>query len=200
MIYTRSPLAYIVSFAILIGGGVWASIKIKGALDNSHKVDQQARRLDLLSQGKLGSNMLLPANLGRALAQVKARVGPGARVVSVAVNDTSAEFVYLNGGRVAGAEETSITPVLQPREETFDDPGSPRKASFPLALLDPAVPGRFQPSIRRLHGLGDFNLSSATLARDVLTHRPDWTITGSGGGRDLTLEARPDGSRLKRLG
>jgi hypothetical protein len=200
VIYTRRPLAYVVSLAILIGGGVWAAIKIKGAFKSSNRVNQEARRLDLLSQGKLGSSMLIPGNLTRALGQVRARVGADAKIVSVAVNITSAEFVYLAGGRVAGLMETSVKPVLEPQQETFDDPGSPRRAGFPLRLFDPTVPARFMPAIRRLHGLGDFTLSSATLARDPLTHKPDWSIAGTGGGRDLTLQARPDGSGLKRLG
>jgi hypothetical protein len=199
VIYTRSPLAYVVSLAILIGGGVWAAIKIKGAFESSNRVDQEARRLDLLSQGKLGSSMLIPGNLTRALGQVRAQVGPDAKVVSVVVNTTSAEFAYLARGRVAGLQETSVRPVLEPRQETFDDPGSPRLAAFSLRLLDPTVPARFVPAIRRLHGLGDFSMSSATLARDVLTHKPDWTISGTGGGRDLVLQARPDGGGLKRL-
>jgi hypothetical protein len=199
VIYSRSPLAYIVSIAIFIGGGVWAAIKIKGAFENSNSVDAQARRLDLLSQGKLGSSMLLDRNLGRALHQVHATIGPNPLVVSVAVNATSAEFVYLAGGRVAGLQETSIKPVLVPEQETFDDPGSPRRAAFPLRLLNPRLPARFVAMIRRLHGLGDFVLSSATLSRDPVTHRPSWSISGTGGGRDLTLETRPDGSRLKRF-
>jgi hypothetical protein len=195
----RSPLSYIVALAILIGGGAWAAVKIKGALKNSDRVDQQARRLDLLSQGKLGSSMLIAANLSRALGQVEARIGADAKIVSATVNATSAEFVYLAGNRVRGFLETSVSPVLEPRQETFDDPGPPRRAAFALSLLDANVPSHFVLRVRRIRGLSDFSMAAARLSRDVITHQPEWSISGTGGGRDLTLHARPDGSRLKRL-
>jgi hypothetical protein len=200
MLYRRrSPLSMLVSVVIFLACASVAAIKIRGALKNSDKVDQQAKRLDLLSEGKLGSSMVIARNLARAVDQVAARIGPHGLVLQVSVNPTSADFEYVIGERAAGYLETSESPVLEPEQETLEDQGSPRPHAFSLALVRPRAPSELVAAIRRRPGLSDFSLSDALLSRDPLSNKPAWVISGSGGGHDLTFRARPNGSGLKLL-
>jgi hypothetical protein len=200
MLYRRrSPLSMVVSVVIFLACASVAAIKIRGALKKSDKVDQQAKRLDQLSEGKLGSSMVIARNLARAVNQVAARIGPQGLVLQVSVNPTSADFEYVIGERAAGYLETSESPVLQPEQETLEDPGSPRPHAFPLALVRPRAPSELVAAIRHRPGLSDFSLSDALLSRDPLSNKPAWVVSGSGGGHDLTFRARPNGSGLRQL-
>src|SRR5947209_3754794 len=123
MLYSRSPIRMLASLAITLALGGVALWKVNGATHSADKVQQEARRLDQLSQGGLGSSLVIPANLARAVRQLTARLGPQTRLLEVTVNASSAEFQYLIGQRAAGYLETSETSQLQPEQVTLSGDG-----------------------------------------------------------------------------
>jgi hypothetical protein len=194
----RSPLG-VIGGLIVIGLLVAVVIpRIKGALKTSGQVDAQARRLSLLSEGKLGSSYFITRNFRRELAAVRRRLGARAPMLEVDIARAGLEFQYVVGQRAAGFTVNTVTAVLAPEEVTLDDPGPPGPHAFSLGLVRAAVPAELLRAIGRRPGLSDFAPDSISLARSDIDRRVLWTVTGAGGGHELVFTARPDGSRLTR--
>jgi hypothetical protein len=194
----RSPLGVILA-VVVMGIGIGIVIpRISAALKSSRSVDAEARRLSQLAEGKLRSSYFITANFRRELSTVRRRLGPRAPMLEVDIARAGLEFQYVVGRRAAGFTVNTVQPQLKPEEVTLEEPGSPRKHAFSLALVRAAVPARLIRAIRRRPGLSDFSADSVSLARSDVDGRVEWTVTGAGGGHELVFTARPDGSRMIR--
>jgi hypothetical protein len=195
----RSPLGVVLSLVIMgIGIGIVIP-KIRAAFTASDRVDAQARRISQLAEGKLGSSYFIATNFRRELNAVRARLGPRAPMLQIAVARAGLEFQYVVGNRAAGLTVNTVQARLKPEEVTLDEPGSPRARAFSLALARAAVPAQLVRAVRHRPGLSDFAADSLMLARSDVDHRVEWTVTGAGGGHELVFTARPDGARLTRV-
>lgn len=194
----RSPLGMIGGLIVIVALVVVVIPKIKGALKTSGQVDAQARRLSLLSEGKLGSSYFITRNFRRQLIAVRRRLSARAPMLEVDIARAGLEFQYVVGQRAAGFTVNTVTAVLAPEEVTLDDPGPPGPHAFSLALVRAPVPAELIRAIRRRAGLSDFAPDSISLARSDIDRRVVWTVTGAGGGHELVFTARPDGHRLTR--
>jgi hypothetical protein len=193
----RSPISRIVSVCVLVAVLVIGGSRIKHAIDSGNQVQSEANRLSALADGGLGSSYLLEKNLAGALTALRARIGPRAPMLEVQVAPTAVEFQYVVGQRAAGFTANTVQPRLVPEQVTLDGTASPRSQSFSLSVVRAGVPSGFVRAIRRMPGLSDFSLASATLAKQPVDERVEWSIAGTGGGRELTFLARPNGTHLR---
>jgi hypothetical protein len=194
----RSPLGVIVGLIVLGIGAAAVIPQINDRLKASGRDDAQARRLSELADGKLGSSYFITANFRRELSAVRRRLGPRAPMLEVDVARAGLEFQYVVGQRAAGFTVNTIQPGLKPEEVTLDEPGSPRKRAFSLALVRAGVPAALVRVIRRRPAFSDFTPDGISLARSDVDGRVEWSVTGAGGGHELVFTARPDGSRMIR--
>jgi hypothetical protein len=61
------------------------------------------------------------------------------------------------------------------------------------------VPPALVSAISRKPGLSDFSLESATLEKQPADGHIEWSIVGTGGGRELVFTARPGGQHLRKI-
>jgi hypothetical protein len=195
----RGPLARIISLVVLVAALAIAGTRIRSALQASNSVDAKAARLSQLSEGRLGSSFLITANFRRELSGVRGKLGAHAPMLEVQVSPTAVEFQYVVGQRAAGLTANSVQPQLVPEEVTLTGDGSPRSQAFSLSIVRVAVPPAFVRAIRRKPGLSDFSLESATLEKQPADGRIEWSIVGTGGGRELVFTARPGGEHLRKV-
>jgi hypothetical protein len=195
----RGPLARIISLVVLVAALAIAGTRIRSALQASNGVDAEATRLTQLSQGRLGSSFLVAANFRRELSGVRGKLGAHAPMLEAQVSPTAVEFQYVVGQRAAGLTANSVQPRLVPEEVTLTGEGSPRSRAFSLSIVRVSVPPALVSAIRRKPGLSDFSLESATLEKQPADGRIEWSIVGTGGGRELVFTARPGGQHLRKV-
>ena len=136
----------------------------------------------------------------RALAAVRGRLGRGAQLTDVNVNQISVLFAHRLGrsDRAAVLRWRPERRLLETADPRFAGPGSAAEEAFPIGAVRPRAPARLMGRVRRLaprgHVVHTVHLFRLPVSRELI-----WQVSIEAGGRYLTYRARPDGSRLREL-
>ena len=186
-----SPGGYLVGLVItaIIAAVAWFTV----GQDILDRINESNTRSG--GGGPQDERMVSEKRFGPIVADVRRKLGRDARLTTVTLRPTSAEFIHsVDGTAARGLRWEDHDPRLR-RFETNAPVGSPK--SWAIESLDPGAPQRIARAISKAEG-GDFLLTIGDLQR-ANSGRLVWVMRGRiGEERGVAYYARPDGGNVKR--
>ena len=189
--FWRSIVGRLLSLLVTlaIGGVLWLTVG-KDVLDD---VQSDTERQG--GGGPQSERIVDAGNFGPMVKALRREVGRDARMLSVTLRPTSAEFVVRDGDSALGYRSEDGGDDLERVQVNVTGPGGVREGAWPISKLDPDAPERMARAISDKEG-GDFHLSLADLERQG-SGKLVWVMRGTIGERGVAYAARPDGSKAR---
>jgi hypothetical protein len=168
------------------------------AIDQANKqADQISKDVEQATQSD--GNQLSGATFGATVAQIKGKLGSDAELLDMTVTPQSGNVKYRTGNRAAGFEWGLGHQGLDPVKVTLIGSGKLTDNVFPISKLSPDATTKLAAAVKAKAGAG-FKTQAMTLGLNPVTGAVEWTVTGTGSGRQLVFQANADATGLTKVG